>query len=180
MRLRQVVVLVFCGAVLAACSSTTVTSDWNPAVDFGGYRTYAWLEPEGERPGLQLPEHLDIRLRRVVDDVLADQGLQRAPALPLADLLLTYYVGLDRELRVDSYATGWYGPYGYSYWPGWNYGGTRARVYTTGTLVIDMVDRQTKQLVWTGIAESAVHRSNPPSDRIRLLVEKLMAGFPPQ
>ncbi len=165
--------------VLCGCSSLDVQSDWDRAVDFSSYRTFAWLELEEKQLGVQLPDHLDRRLRRVVDDVLTDKGLERAPALPQTDLLLAYYVGLERELRVD-YGYNYYGPYRYGYWPGYAYGTAHVREYATGTVVIDVVDRSTKQLVWTGVVSGAVQSANPPSDRIQKVVEQLLREFPPQ
>ncbi len=165
---------------LAGCSSLTVSSDWNREVDFGAYRSFTWLERTGAEPGDQLPEHLDIRLRRVVDDVLTAKGLERAPVMPQADLLLTYWISVERELRIDSYAG--FGVYGYGYWPGYPGAGVGtgvARVVADGTLVIDVVDRRTKQLVWTGQVQGAVENRNPPGDRVEFVAEKLLASFPP-
>jgi hypothetical protein len=171
-----VVILAF---LLAGCSSLDVQADWDRAADFNDYATFGWLELEEAPTGIQLPDHLDRRLRRVVDDVLTDKGLERAPALPLADLLLVYYVGLERELRVN-YSSPFYGPYGFGYWPGYAWGATYVREYATGTLVIDVVDRRTKQLVWTGVVRGAVQSANPPSDRIEKVVLQLMRDFPPE
>ena len=175
----RVKVLAVLGIVvaLAGCSSLEVSNDWNREVDFGAYKSFTWLERTGAEPGDQLPEHLDIRLRRVVDDVLTAKGMQRAPVLPEADLLLTYYVSFDRELRVDTYAG--YGVWGYGYWPGYTYGPTSVRVVHNGTVVIDVVDRRSKQLVWTGQVQGAVQNRNPPGDRVQMVAEKLLEGFPP-
>lgn len=164
-------------AVLGGCSSLTVSNDWNREVDFSSYRTYTWLERTGTEPGDQLPEHLDIRLRRVADDVLTAKGLEPAPVVPAADLLITYYFSLSSELRIDSYAP--YGAWGYGYWPGYAYATTSARTIAKGTLMFDIVDRRTKQLVWTGSVQGAVQHENPPSGRVEEVVEKLLATFPP-
>ena len=165
----------------AACSSVSVDTHHDPQVDFSTFRTYTWIEPTEEVDrGQILPDHLDLRLRRVVDDIMAEKGLQKAPVLPQADLLLVYYVGLRSELRVTTVPYGFYRPYMYGYWPGSPYGVGSVRRYSEGTVVLDIIDRSNKQLVWTGAVTSAVHRANPPSDRIAKVVEQLLAGFPPQ
>jgi hypothetical protein len=167
--------------LIVGCSSTKVAMDWDREVDFSGFETFAWLEvDEEDREGLQLPDHLDTRLRRIVDDVLTEQGLQRAPVLPMADLLLTYYVNVKKELRVDRVTAGYYGTYGYGYWPGYTHG-TRANVreYAKGTVVIDIVDRRTQQLVWTSWVQTSAGRPDPSGDRILKVVRKMFDGFPP-
>lgn len=163
---------------LGGCSSLEVSNDWNREVDFGAFKTFTWLERTGEEPGDQLPSHLDIRLRRVVDDVLTQKGFERTSVPPQADLLLTYFVSFEKELRVDTY--GGFGAYGYGYWPGYyGVGTTSVRVVANGTIVIDVVDRQTKQLVWTGQVQGAVQSRNPPGERVEKVVQQLLQAFPP-
>jgi hypothetical protein len=169
-------------ALAAACASTSlpVVSDYDPQADFSKYSSYAWIEQPVQPPeGQQLPEHLDRRLHRVIEDVLDAKGLQRAPALPQADLLLTTYVSLNTEVRVIRMPNSPYG-YAYGYWPGWTYTPDDVRSYHKGTVVLDIVDRKTNQLVWTGAVTSAVNNPNPPSDRIQKVIEALLAGFPPK
>jgi len=178
--LRSVPLLAF-AVLAAACASTSlpVVSDYDPQADFSGYSSYAWIEHPAQRPeSQQLPEHLDRRLRRVIEDVLDSKGFQRAPAMPQADLLLTTYVSLNTEVRVIRMPNSTYG-YGYGYWPGWIYTPDDVRAYHKGTVVLDIVDRKSNQLVWTGAVTSAVNNPNPPSDRIQRVIEALLAGFPP-
>jgi hypothetical protein len=174
---------VILAAVLSSCgSSLAVIADWDHHVDFSGFRTFTWLEPAGDAPGDRLPEHLDIRLRRVVEEVLIDKGLEPAPAFPQADLALTYFVSTQRELRVDLVTHSYYGGYTYGYWGGYpGYGTTTARVreYATGSVVIDIVDRKTRQLVWTCAVEGEIKSANPPGERVEAVVRKMLRDFPP-
>ena len=70
--------------------------------------------------------------------------------------------------------------YGYSYYgggPGHNGTGTP---YTKGTLVIDILDAKTDELVWRG---SAVNRMSDPTydaKEINKVVEKILEEFPPR
>jgi hypothetical protein len=148
-------------------------------VDFSTYSTYAWMSREGSAD-TQLPEHLRLRLQRVSEEVLADKGFEPAPVLPQAELLLTYYLGLNSELRIDHVPFGPSTPWGYGYWGGFNYGYTAARRYTKGTLVLDVVDARTHKLVWTGTLETTVQSANPPGNRVEKAVKKLLKNFPPR
>ena len=178
---------------LIGCSSLNIDREWDRSVDFSAYSTYAWIpQDEGPVHEQQLPEHLDIRLRRVVDDIMMDQkGFERAPAPPQADLLLAYYVDLKKQLKVDyTLYGGYYGGYGYGYWPGYGpgyggpgYGGggavSKVREYATGSLVLDIVDRRTKQLVWTGIVQGDAKYDNPSGARVEDVMTKMLKDFPP-
>jgi hypothetical protein len=153
--------------------------DWDRSVDFSQVRTFTWLEKSGSAEGHQLPEHLDLRLRRVVEDVLVDKGFEPVPVEPMADVLLAYYIGLEKELRVANTSFGIYG-YSYGYWPG--YAGTtvsKVREIEKGTMVIDIIDRKSKQLVWTCELKSAVKSENPSGERVETVMKKMLAAFPP-
>ncbi|MFV2072948.1 MAG: DUF4136 domain-containing protein [Thermoanaerobaculales bacterium] len=163
----------------AGYSWAKVIFDYDPDADFAGYSTYIWIAREGSAD-TQLPDHLRRRLQRVTEDVLATKGLEPAPAPPQANLLLTYYVGVREELQVNYVPYSLYRPYGYGYWGGYGYGYTDVRRYNKGTVVLDVVDAKTHQLVWTGKIEKAVSSPNPSGDRIEKSVKKLLKNFPPR
>lgn len=165
--------------VLAGYAWAKVNFDYDPTVDFSKYSTYGWMERENSIEE-QLPEHLRLRLRRVTEDVLAEKGLDPSPAPPQTDLLLTFYFGARDELQVNHVPYSTYSPWGYGYWGGFNYGYTEVRSYKKGTLVLDIVDARTHQLVWTGIMEKEVQSVNPPSKKIEKTITKLLKNFPPK
>jgi hypothetical protein len=164
---------------LAVSAWAKVISDHDPSADFSAYTSYAWMSRDNSAD-TQLPEHLRIRLQRISEDVLATKGLEPAPALPQADLLLTYYLSLDSALRIDYVAYGAASPWGYGYWGGYSYGYAQAREYTEGTLVLDIVDARTRQLVWTGRLETTIRSADPPGYRVEKAVKKLLKDFPPK
>jgi len=176
---RRVAVYVWCVALAAGVAWAKVRSDWDPKAEFSSYSTYAWMERDHSIESL-LPEHLKIRLRRVTEDVLAEKGLEPAPAPPQTDLLLTYYFSATDELQINHIPWGTVSPWGYGYWGGFNYGYTEVRSYKEGTLVLDIVDARTHQLVWTGVVEREITNVNPPGKRIQKTVRKLLKSFPPE
>ncbi len=175
---RMSIVFVCCVVLLAGYAWAKVTFDYDHAVDFSGYSTYAWMERDNSIEA-QLPEHLRLRLRRVTEDVLADKGLEPSPAPPQTDLLLTFYYGARDEIAVHHVAYSPYSPWGYGYWGGFNYGYTEVRQYKEGTLVLDIVDAHTHQLVWVGTLEKEVRSVNPSGKRIEKVIKKLLKNFPP-
>ena len=174
--------LVLCAGlllVLAGYAWAKVITDHDPDADFASFKYYAWMERE-KSAETQLPDHLRMRLRRVTEEVLATKGFDPAPAPPQTDFLLTYYVGVHEELQVSYYPYSIYRPYGYGYWGGYGYGYTDVRKYNKGTVVIDIVDARTHQLVWTGTIEKTISNPNPPGKKITKSVNKLLKNFPPQ
>jgi hypothetical protein len=165
-------------AVSVACSTATISVDWDHQVNFSRYKTFAWYDHKGDAHPRQAPNQIvDARIRRSVAQDLIDKGLtQTAPSE--ADLLVTYYTALDRSLRM--YSSG----YGYGYWGGWHGWGPRAAYtdvyeYTEGTLVIDLIDRVKEQLVWRGTITKGISPDEVSDEAIGKAVAKVMRTFPP-
>lgn len=171
-------------AIVAVISMTAVLAwakvifDFDPNADFSKYKTYGFLE-RGDSLESQLPDHLRIRLHRVTEEVLAEKGLEPAPAPPQTDLLLTYHFGASEEFRVDYMPYSPYRPWGYGYWGGYGGGYTEVRRYTEGTLVLDIVDAKTHKLVWFGSISKEIRSVDPPGKRIEKTITKLLKNFPP-
>lgn len=171
-------------ALTISCATSTrnvdVTSNYDPEADFGSYKTYSWIEPTDEYDGWRPPAHMDIRLRRVVDDIMAAKGFERTSAVPTANLLLVYYASVHQELRVGGAPMGLY--------PGWAstpgsvspFDPTDVRRHDRGTVMLDMIDQKSGQIVWTGKVVSAIRSENPPSNRMAVVAGQLLKDFPPQ
>ena len=133
--------------------------------------------------------------QRIVDAIdahLAARGWRRTGAGD-ADVIISTHVDHRQEYRIDSYypAYGWgwggygWGGYGCCGWgPGWGWGGgwdsSYVRAYTVGTLVVDMFDARTHRAIWSGVAESTVHRD--PARQVAdldLALQKMFVAFPP-
>ncbi len=172
-------------AVMMACSSaTTVWVDYDRDADFSKYKTFAWAEPEA---GFTLEETSPLLHKRIVNYIKAKMeagGLQYDPKDP--DVYVTYYTSTKEEMSLNattmgySYGPGWYWD---PYWYGsWGYGPTTTTVnvttYTKGTLVIDIWDAHTKQLLWRGSMEGTVPE-NPEavSDMIYKGIDKIVAKW---
>ena len=153
-------------------------TDFDPSADFSSYATYAWIEPKAADQS-ELPDYLRRRLRRVTEDVLATKGLEPSLAPPQTDLLLTYHFSINRDVVIDYVPYSLYQPFGYSYWPGYTYTYTQVRSYAKGTVVLDIVDARTHQLVWVGTVEKEIQSANPPGKKIEKTVAKLLKNFPP-
>ncbi|MBR9728213.1 DUF4136 domain-containing protein [Shewanella intestini] len=172
-------------ASLSACSSMKTSSDFDPAVSFSQYKTYAWIEKKNQDSQYQLDGLMDQRVKTAVDNEMSNKGLTKTDA-QRADLLVNYLTKVDKKINVDTFNT----HYGYNpnYYRGWGWGGsvntqTTVREYEVGTMIIDLVDNKTDKLVWRGTVADTVSDKNTPEERVEVIneaIKKVMLNFPPQ
>lgn len=168
------------GAALAlsACSGISTSTDYDPAVNFGNYGTYTWLDTEGDHK----EAILDSRVKSAVDAALTARGFTRDDSNP--DLAVGYQVSTAERRSYNTMNTGWGG--GYGYYGGWGMGmgmsTTTENVWEEGTLVVGMFDVESKNLVWHGQATGTVDPGRSPEERQQIITEainKMMKDFPP-
>ncbi len=163
--------------VIAACGSgISVRHDFDQTVEFRRYRRYAWLaQPSAQnaQDGMRVNTILDRRIKQAVNVQLLSRGMQLVDNNP--DLYITYHTGVENQINVDNY--------GYNYGGYWGGGGVSTYNYKKGTLVLDLIDVRTKELVWRGSASKTLEEDPTPekmSKTINEAVEKLLKEYPPK
>jgi Domain of unknown function (DUF4136) len=161
--------------LLAACALTPaqeVSTNSMPGVDFSKYHTYKWVTIEGATYPNQI---VDAQIKQSVDSQLATKGLTKTDG-DKADLLIGYQASISTEKQWNAYGTG-----------GFRWGGGMASAQqstiATGTLVLDMYDPATKQLVWTGRASKTLDSGANQEKKQKNLdnaMKKLLKNFPPK
>lgn len=147
-------------AFTGCASGPDVQADYDKAADFGKYRTYGFVAQADTDNG-------DVRS-------LATQMMQNAAARQMEqrgytraenpDLVINFKGKLEEKVDIEStpaprYGVGW----GYGGWYGAPYGGwggteVTTRRYNVGTLVMDVVDRERRQVVFQGSISGVVTR----------------------
>lgn len=182
--MRIATILVIAMAVAAAgCSTLSVKHDYDQYADFSSYRSFAWIQQPTTTTGTgdaqtarEVNTLLDQRIKRAVNVVLMEKGMQLKTDSP--DMLLAYHTGVQNKVDV----TDW----GYSY-PGYGagwYGGRDVSVYNyeEGTLIIDMIDAKTKQLVFRASGTDVLDENPTPEQiekKINDVVKQMLAAYPP-
>ncbi|MEN8125946.1 MAG: DUF4136 domain-containing protein [Bacteroidota bacterium] len=166
---------------LGSCSTVQVSSDYDKALDFGTYKTFAFY-----KKGIDKVEISDLdkrRILRAIETELKSKGLELSEN---PDLLVNIFTK-SRE-KIDVYNNNYYGwypwYYGYGYGYGFGYGPGYTNVYrsTEGTLFIDLIDANKKELAWQGIGTGALSKSkniDKKEERINEFVNKIMIEYPP-
>ena len=164
---------------LVVASATTalaqnVTYDYDKTADFSKIKTYAWIH------GQELQDELNHkRVVSAIDAQLAAKGLTRVEPNGIADVLVAYNAGFDRNLQIEGSSMDWGGPL----YRGNRNGSARVAEIVTGTLVIGMIDPETKSIVWRGVATRDVDMKASPEKRdknVNKTVAKLFEHYPPK
>ncbi len=174
-------------ALLTGCSSTIVDSDYDHDVDFTKYKTFGWYDHSESK---YKPQHasqiVDARIQRAVVSELQGKGFTEAPP-DKADILITYHTSSEEKIEVYNsgygYGYGGWGGYwgmGYGGYGGWGgYGGTRAYQYDEGTLIIDIIDSAKNDLVWRGMLQKTLSKSDSKQEKLDDHVARILLWFPP-
>ena len=138
--------------ITAGCSSNPTAVNYDETVDFGEYKTYAFLaDMATDKEAYQSLEATF--LKEAVGRELNRSGLEQVAADP--DLLINFAIETQEKIRSRSVPTGGYGigydPFYDVYGSAWGMGHTtQIDQYTEGRLVIDAIDVKLKKIVWQG------------------------------
>ena len=161
-----------------ACSTVSVTTDYDHSAFFAQYRSYSLVPSTEEIP---LSPSSEAAFREALSTNLSKHGLSEIAEN--ADLHVIRHVWTKEKLAVYQSADWGYAgvPYGYGRYGMWS-GAPRyytdVSQYTEGTLMLDFVDAKTQKLVFRGIATGTVSDPETNAKRIREAVEKIVQDFP--
>lgn len=160
------------------------SSDYDPKIDFGQIKTYAWVAKKIDKPSYHLNDLMDERVRTSIDQQLQVKGLSKTTTNE-ADVLVNYLTKIDKKVNIDTFNSSFgYTPF---YGPGWSRGGsiqthTTVNEYEVGTLILDIVDRQSGRLIWRGSVADTLREKNTPEERmnsINAAVIEMLKQYPP-
>lgn len=179
MRWQRSLCWFFLAASVGGCASPKIGYDFDRSVNFSHYHAYAWIPGAQESTGNRRLDNslIDARIRTAIDAQLRSKGYTAA-ANERPEFLVAYHVGMKDMIKGSSTQ---------------NYIGDRVHgTYTTlsdiqpykeGTLLIDIVDAGSKQLVWQGSALAEVEEGLTPKERderINGIVRAMLSHFPPK
>jgi len=153
-------------ALVAGCSSVSVSTDYDREANFDTYQTYGFF-PQDENVAMSL---IDKRVRNAVNTHMQEKGFQLDESDP--DLLVAYQTGVRDRATVSGTSYGsWWGP---------GYRDVGVYQYQEGSLVLDFVDAVQKQLVWRGTASAVVGDPSGQDAKIDSAVRKMLSQYPPK
>lgn len=154
-------------AIGSACAGIRTTVEYDPVVSFQGYERYEWAtDPAGVTDS---PQRLVIHSE--FDAHLKARGYQWVRANP--DFLVHFHMAPEGVDFPESYRT-------LGYRPSRNLPvNLDGREYPSDALIFDVIDRDSRELVWRGVATRVFDSATGRFVRMKLGVEILLRGFPP-
>ena len=166
--------------IIIGCSPVTVKHDFDHEYDFSKLKTYRWQADSEIDKYNTLAKNPFVykRVQSSVDKVMQEKGFEKVDSGD-ADLCVVVHAGVKEKMQIHQHSGyyGWYRPW-------WGpYGGyTDVSYYDEGTLVIDLVNLETKELAWRGSGTGVV-KDYKDSEKMQkdldAIVAKILANFPP-
>lgn len=165
--MKKTIVIANLAFLCTACGPTISTStDWDQAFPFSDLGTYAWAL---QIQGADTSDPNAVRVQRGTDRVLQERGFRMDEDDP--SFLVAYQLGSEDRHRFVPYNQALLGAR------------STARVeYTANTIIIDVIDPESNEVVWRGSGETTPDSNatvEQNSDLIRRVVEKILKDFPP-
>ena len=169
---------------MAACAAALhVDSDFDASVDFGHYRSFAWIREDPLIQSADSPARVSPlnqrRIRESIESQLIAKGFTLSGDRAAADFVVSYTVGSRDRIDVTSYPEPfiWHGRWGGPYFGH----ELDVRPYHEGQLAIDVFDGTTHQPVWHGSATKRISEADRQNAKpqIDAAVAAILARFPP-
>jgi len=162
---------------MSGCASgPQIRVDMDSRANIKAYKTFAFFEPVST-DAAAYSSLISSRLKAATRAQLEKNGYTYSATEP--QLLVNFFLKVvnKQELRSSGgyygYRAGYYGT-----WTGYPY--VETIDYKEGTLSVDLVDAQHKQLVWQGVAEGEVSEESQrnPGPAIDRVVAEIFSNFP--
>ena len=169
----------------------SVQSTYDPTANFSTFQTFTWYPAEVPAPkqgsgGALYSTLLDQRIKEAIASELVKNGI--TPDTEAPGLLVAYdiAIGATQEVANNTDLPPGFG-YGYGYWYGYRYRYSGAGIqnfnninsYPKGSIVIDLIDPDTNQVIWRGTFNAEIDPIVTDLDKINRAVATIMAQFPP-
>jgi len=176
--------LLFILVVLSSCSSVRVIADYDKEAKFNEFKTFAFF-----KTGIDKAEISDLdkrRILRAIESELMAKGFTKSEN---PDILVSIFTKSRERVNVNNGfgnfggfgGFGRFGGFGWGWnpWLGNNFNTVSTR--TEGTLYIDLIDANKKELIWQGSGTGYLVTKNMSKKeaRIKEFVSKVMEEYPP-
>jgi len=169
---RTTICSAFLLVIMGVAYAQHVQTDFDHQVNFSQYKTYSWQQ-------IKSPNSLwDNRIKNSVDAQLAAKGWTQVASGGDVSLVAMKTTQTERNLQTfyDGFGGGWR-------WRGFGGMGeatTTEQDYKEGTVVVDLYDSKTKQLIWRGSTEDTLSDKAAKNEKnLDKGVEKMFKDFPP-
>lgn len=163
--------------LISGCSSIEVSENYDTSYDFTKLKTYDWIPVKNKINKLVVKQ-----IKNELKNQLAAKGFKANASNP--DFLIALHGGTEEKVSIHStnygYTYGrWYGGrHGATYYTG----GVEVYEYKEGTLILDIIDAKTKEVIFQSTTITTLSRNMTMEKRqkkIKKVIEKAIKAFPP-
>jgi hypothetical protein len=160
--------------IVGSSSAQQVKTDYDRSANFSQYKTYSWEQVKTRNP-------LDAdRIKNAVNAALAAKGWTQVNSG--GDVSVVAMEITRDQQTLNTFYDGFGGGWGWRRFGAGGFGEatTTTETYKVGTVVVDLFDAKTKQLIWRASASDTL--SNNSDKNIKSLdkgVNKMFNHFPP-
>lgn len=169
--LKLVSITVLAIFLFSSCATVQVRTDYDSNTDFSKYKTFAFY-----KKGIDKAKISDLDKRRILRAVESDLIAKGMTKSSNPDILVSIFAKSKKKVNVH------HDPYWHPYYYG-SYWGSHVSRYTEGTLLVDLIDKDGKKLLWQGVGKGALNTSGnieKKEARINEFVAEIMEHFPPE
>lgn len=174
---------VFAAFLITSCGVQSYVEK-DPSVNLNNYRTYAWIgDGNSKKNGKPYKDFQESYLTNLISQQLEKNGFVKAKSKP--DVLIDYDIMIENAVKENSqpvysrpFVRYFYNPYtgrvNSLYFPSRYMGNDHYDVpYKSGTITINLVDNDSKKLVWQGWAETEVTKKRISNDDMNRIVKSI-------
>jgi hypothetical protein len=168
-----VIVLFF--VLTAASFAQQVKTDYDHNANFGQYKTYSWEKVQTRDPLL-----VD-RIKDAVNRTLTAKGWKQADSG--GDVSIVAMEITQQQQTLNTFYDGFGGGWGWRRFGGGGFGDatTTTETYQVGTLVVDLFDSKSKNLIWrSSSSDTLSNNANKNTKNLDKGVQKMFEHFPPE
>ena len=157
-------------ALTAASFAQQVKTDYDHNANFGQYKTYSWEKVQTKDPLM-----VD-RIKEAVNGALTAKGWTQVESGGDVSVVAMEITQNQQTLNTfyDGFGGGWR-------WGGFGDATTTTETYKVGTLVVDLFDAKTKNLIWrSSSSDTLSNNSDKNTKNLDKGVQKMFAHFPPE
>ncbi len=163
--------------LISACSSSKIISNADHTVDFSSYQSFLIMERlESDK--------IKPEAKKYIGNVIAEELKKRGLKQNLSPDIIVKVMIISKEKQAalitrndDFYWGSEYYPYGWGI--GTNVNKVSYDTYTDGTMIIDVIDREKKQLIWQGISSDAFKGSTQKNQsKIKKMISNIFNEYP--
>jgi Domain of unknown function (DUF4136) len=158
---------------LGTALAQQVKTDFDHQANFSQYKTYCW---QAIKPANSL---WDARIKSAIDAQLAAKGWTQVDSG--GDLAIVAIATSHTARTLQTFYDGMGGGWRWRGFGGMGEATTTEQDYKEGTLVVDMYDSKSKQLIWRGSSEDTVSNNAAKNEKnLDKGVARMFKKFPPQ